>query len=62
MAEALELASGEVDLRILGGWMRGEWELRSGRYAEAVETLGETTRLMHASPSGVPPPALRAST
>lgn len=57
VAEALSLAPGDVDLEILAGWMRGEWELRSGRYDGAAELLGRTTRLMHASPSSVPPPA-----
>jgi DNA-binding CsgD family transcriptional regulator len=57
LTEALELAPDDGDLRILAGWMRGEWDLRSGRYEGAAESLGETTRVMHASPSGVPPPA-----
>lgn len=57
VAEALALAPGDVDLEILAGWMRGEWALRSGRYDDAAEGLGRTTRVMHASPSAVPPPA-----
>ncbi len=57
VSEALELAPGDVDLEILGGWIRGEWALRSGRFDEAAAALGEATRVMHASPSAVPPPA-----
>lgn len=57
VAEALSLAPNDVDLEILGRWIRGEWALRSGRYDEAAETLERTTGLMHASPSGVPPSA-----
>jgi len=57
VAEALQLSPGDVDLEILAGWIRGEWAFRSGRHDDAAEQLGRTTRVMHASPSAVPPPA-----